>query len=267
MKLLESIELIKEKQGMPVQSKVLSNYTSIPEKVLFRYSGLADLGKNGVLINRNMGSFFSIGEAFIDLEMDFENELYLHTPDFSLCGTCEICKAACPTTAIIEDGIINVNRCFQYLSETLVLMPQQLREKWGNRLYGCTTCLDVCPYNKTLDPRAEKHNIGFIGTGMDLIEALNMPQKKWMQTFSNNQLGIRDRRAILKNAILAIGCMKYKKALDFLYPYLNHKNDIIRAYTAWSIGMFHSSNGMKKLYTRYKIEECPLVKSEIEYFL
>ncbi len=267
MKLLESIELIKEKKGSSVQSKVLSNYTSIPEKVLFRYSGLADLGKNGVLISRNMGSYFSIGEAFIDLEIDFENELYLTPPNFSICGSCNLCKAACPTTAIIEDGIININRCFQYLSENLVLIPHKFREKWGARIYGCTTCLDVCPYNKKLEPWAEKHDIGFIGTGLDLIEALNMSQNKWIQKFSNNQLGIRDRIAVLKNVILAIGCIKYKRALDSLYPYLNHQNAIIRAYTAWSIGMIHSRTGLKKLNSRYKVEDSPMVKSEIEFFL
>jgi len=230
------IKTLEIKLKRPIRAKFLSNYTSIPEKVIFNLSKLASCGKNSVLISRDMGSYFVIGEAFTDIDIDFTSDFTLNPPDFSICGECSKCIDACPTHAIIENGIIDVNRCLQYISENLVLMPLSYREKWGNRLYGCSTCIDVCPFNKGLKPWAEKHNIGYVGPSMNLLDVLNLKEGDWGKTFFNNQIGIRDRLAIIKNVIVSLGNIKYRGALDTLIPYLNHDNSVIRAYASWAVG-------------------------------
>ena len=266
-KLEEAVKAISKIYGRPVKSEVLSNYTSIPEKLLFSYSGIAEFGKNCVLINRQMGSFFIIGEALTDLVFDFDEAGVLTPPDFSICGECDRCLTSCPTGAIPRSGEIDINRCFQFISENLILMPPEYREKWGSRLYGCSICIEVCPYNNNLEPWAEKHSIGYVGQGMDLISVLKMPFKDWTRTFNHNQIGIHDRMAIIKNLITSLGYLKFKKSLDSLYPYLYHENEVIRACTAWAIGKINTKTGKKRLSVRYKEETSKIVRAEIITFL
>ncbi|MGQ9616898.1 MAG: epoxyqueuosine reductase, partial [Spirochaetota bacterium] len=186
--------------GRKIRSRVLSNYTSLPEKVLFASSGLAQFGKNSLLIHKKMGSYFVIGEAITDIEVEFDSEIIPKAPDFSICGTCRLCMDACPSGAILEEGTIDINSCFQYISQNLLSIPREYMERWDKRLYGCSNCLDACPYNSELSPWAEKHNTGFVGPGMDLLKVLSLTEDQWQKTFKNNQIGMRERLAILKNA-------------------------------------------------------------------
>jgi len=267
IKLDDIVRRLAEKIESPIKSKTLSNYTSIPEKALFRYSGIADVGKNSVLISRNMGSYFVIGEVFTDLEIDFEGKAQLKTPDYSLCGSCTLCIKACPTQAILPGGRIAIGRCLQYISENLTLMPHEYREIWGNRLYGCSTCLDICPHNQRLTPWAEKHVTGCVGQGLRLLDALMLKESEWPGIFSDNQIGIRSYGSFIKNAITSCGSLEYKKSLDYLIPFVSHENEIIRAYTCWALGKLHTKSTKNILERQYNQEENHLVKSEIERFL
>ncbi|HEB32133.1 MAG TPA: epoxyqueuosine reductase [Spirochaetes bacterium] len=267
LKLEKAVKALGKTLGVKIKSKSLSNYTSLPEKALFNYSGIARFGKNSVLLNRDMGSYFVIGEALTDLEVEFDRIDPLKPPDFSPCGECERCLRACPTGAIVQAGEIDIKRCFQYISENLILMPVSYREKWGNRLYGCSECIDVCPFNRNLDPRAPKHNTGYVGQGVNLIEILKMGAEQWERLFHENQVGIRDKNAILKNAITSLGYLGYRKSLKYLLSFLEHENKIIRAYTAWAIGKINTKTGKKRLISRYKDETVDSVRTEIEPFL
>ncbi|RKY01923.1 MAG: hypothetical protein DRP54_02870 [Spirochaetes bacterium] len=271
--LRKATEIVEETTGKKLRSITLSNYTSIPEKVLFRASSLADIGKNTLLLRKDdMGSYFVVGEAIIDLDIEsFGTEpraehQELTEPDFSICGDCRRCIEACPTDAL-ETGRININLCFQYISENLLLIPRELREKWGNRLYGCSICLDVCPYNKNLKPIGIRHDNGVIGGNFNHFELLKMSEEKFHQVFGNNQIGMRSLLAIKKNSILSLGYLAYKKALPILSELINHQNEIIRAYSAWAIGRIGGKKAKKILESRYRIEKNPTVKKEIEDIL
>jgi epoxyqueuosine reductase len=267
IKLEEAVERLAWEIGIPIRSKILSNYTSVPEKILFRYSGLADIGKNSVLIHEDIGSYFTVGEAITDLDVGFSEAGMLRPPDFSICAGCTNCIEACPTGAILSDGVLDIHRCFQYISENPVLMPVSYREKWGNRLYGCSTCIDVCPFNQNLEPSGEKHTQGYVGTGMDLVKFLGLSREKFTEIFSHNQIGIRDYRAIVKNALVSCGNLEYRKCLDLAGSYLNHTNHIIRAYAVWAIGRIGTKTAKKMLETRYKVETDSQVKKEFDPFL
>jgi epoxyqueuosine reductase len=266
LKLGEAIDGVGEYLGKKIRAKMLSNYTSIPEKVLFRYSGLADVGKNSVCIHMRMGSYFVIGEALTDLVTEVVPG-ELSAPQFSLCGGCTRCIDACPTGAIKEDGTINITSCLQYISENPILMPRRYRELWGNRLYGCSTCIDVCPYNEKLEPWAEKHEIGRVGPGMNLTEVLSLNEQEWSSRFSQNQIGIREPRSILKNAITALGCLQYKGAQKNLISYTTHPDGLLRIYAAWVLGRMGTRTSKTVLERMHKHEEIPSVRAEIEFFL
>jgi len=255
-----------------IRFKALSNYTSIPEKLLVAYSGLAVFGRNSVLLHENMGSRFVIGELLTDLFVDFTAlapgfPATPAAPDFAKCGDCTKCIDACPTGALLGEGRIDVTRCYQYLSENLVFVPHAYRSAWGNRLYGCSTCVDVCPYNSELAPNGEKHHIGHVGTGEDLINLLLYTEEQWGERFKDNQIIIRDRLAIIKNAMLCLGNYPSEEALDQLLSFLSHSSPTIRQYAAWALGKLGGMKSRKALERRLKEEEQASVRNEIERML
>ncbi|MFW6138891.1 MAG: epoxyqueuosine reductase [Spirochaetota bacterium] len=268
LQLEQALEALEKYMGKKIKARVLSNYTSIPEKPLFRYSGLGEAGRNSVLINPHMGSYFCVGEMLTELEVeDFANPPSPAPPDFSICGECFRCIKACPTGAITGPGAVNINRCFQYLSENLVVVPRKWRNRWGPRLYGCSTCLEVCPYNQRLTPWAEKHQVGYVGTGMHLPDVLKLSPQQWDLRFQNNQIARRESLAIVKNAVLALGCSGNRWCLEAIRDFLEHPSPVIRATAAWAVGNINTPSGNKKLEELYKKEEDPEVRKEIEYFL
>jgi epoxyqueuosine reductase len=267
-KLREMLVGLEEELGIPIRARALSNYTSIPEKVLFAYSGLGAFGKNCVLINREMGSYFVIGEMLTDLRIDFTGTDFEKggapaSPDFSLCGNCSLCIDACPTGAIGEQGRLDVNKCYQYLSENLVPLPHAYRYRWGNRLYGCSTCVDVCPYNSELEPSAEKHAVGYVGTGDDLINLLSYSREQWEERFRDNQLIIRDRLAIIQNALLCLGNNPCEEAFPSLLTSLAHTSPIIRSSAAWALGRMDTGESRRALERRLRDEGDASVQDEI----
>jgi epoxyqueuosine reductase len=264
----ELLQKLEEALGTAIRAKVYSNYTSIPEKVLFAGSGLGSPGKNSVLISKSMGSFFVVGEALTDLALDFtgtafEGDPLPSPPNFALCGSCSRCMDACPTGALVADGVVDVGRCLQYLSENLVPVSRDIREKWENRLYGCTTCMDVCPYNQHLSPWAEKHDIGHVGTGEDLAYLLSLSSAQWELRFRDNQILIRNPLAIIRNALFCLGNHPCERSLDLLAPFLSNAHWLIRAAAAWSVGRQGTGRAARILRERLGRETHPSVREEI----
>jgi epoxyqueuosine reductase len=263
---------LEEALGIRIRAKLYSNYTSIPEKVLCAGSGLASVGKNCVLIHKNMGSFFVVGEALTDLELDFAGTPFEENrapapPDFAICGECTRCIDACPTGALVGAGKLDVTRCLQYLSENLIPVSRQIREIWGDRLYGCTTCMDVCPHNANLSPWGEKHDIGCVGTGEDLISLLSYSPAEWEKRFQDNQIIMRDRLAIVQNALICLGTVHRQAPPDLIAPYLSHENWIMRVAAAWALGRNKTARSRRLLEGRFAQEKHPAVREEIALFL
>ena len=120
------------------------------EKAWAQNSGLGWIGKNGCLISRRHGSFVFIAEIITTLE--FENDKPLK--DF--CGSCRRCMDTCPTQAITENRTINSHKCISYQTiENRGEIPDSLKEKFNNYIYGCDICQDVCPWDNISKPHAE----------------------------------------------------------------------------------------------------------------
>ena len=156
-----------------------------------------------------------------------------------------------------------MNRCYQYLSENLVPIPHAYRPNWGNRLYGCSTCIDVCPYNDKLKPSAEKHTVGYVGPGDDLIDLLSYSREQWEERFRDNQLIIRDRLAIIQNALLCLGNYPCEEALPSLRTSLAHTSPIIRSFAAWALGRMDTGASRRALERRLREEGDASVLDEI----
>ena len=132
-------------------------------------SGLGWIGKNGNLITKGAGSFFFIATLITDLELEYDDPF---AKDF--CGSCRKCIEACPTQAINEGKVVSGSKCISYFTIELKddLIPDGMKGKFDNWMFGCDVCQDVCPWNRFSKPHTEQ---GFA----PLPELLNLSTKEW----------------------------------------------------------------------------------------
>lgn len=113
------------------------------ETGLAEKSGLGWKGKHSLVLNRAAGSWFFLGELFIDFDLPLDAPVVPH------CGSCTACITVCPTQAIVGDGVVDARRCISYLTiESTEDIPEEFRADMGNRIYGCDDCQLICPWNR-----------------------------------------------------------------------------------------------------------------------
>lgn len=124
--------------------RAFSDSAPVLEKAIAAKAGLGWIGKNTLLLNKSAGSLFFLGEIFTDVPLPLDVAL-----TESHCGSCTACMSACPTDAITGPGQLDARRCIAYLTiEHKGDIDESLREKIGNRIFGCDDCQLVCPWNK-----------------------------------------------------------------------------------------------------------------------
>ena len=139
------------------------------ERTWAQKSGLGWIGKNGNLINKQKGSFFFIATLITDLELHSDDA---YAKDY--CGTCTQCIDACPTDAILPNKVVNGSKCISYFTIELkdALIPETMKGKFENWLFGCDVCQDVCPWNRFAKGTTE---VAF----EPLPEILSFSEKEW----------------------------------------------------------------------------------------
>ncbi|HEY5803090.1 MAG TPA: tRNA epoxyqueuosine(34) reductase QueG [Lysobacter sp.] len=127
----------------PFGHRVFVDSAPVLERALARNAGLGWIGKHTCLIDKDGGSFFFLGEIYVDLPLPID------TPASAHCGTCRKCIDICPTQAIIAPYRLDARRCIAYLTiEHEGSIPEELRPPIGNRIFGCDDCQLICPWNK-----------------------------------------------------------------------------------------------------------------------
>ncbi len=129
------------------------------EKPLAEKAGLGWIGKNTLLLNREAGSWFFLGEVFLDLPVpvDTPHPVPEKSSAEHPCGACRACINACPTGAILTTGELDASRCISYLTiENPGAIPKDLRKPMGNRIFGCDDCQLICPWNRYAKPSLEE---------------------------------------------------------------------------------------------------------------
>lgn len=144
-------ELLKRFQAAwgDIQGRVYIDSAPVMERQWAERAGLGWTGKNSLLLNKQMGSTFFIGELLIDLALEPD------APATDHCGTCRRCIDACPTGAIIQPGVVDGSRCISYFTiELQGPIPEPAPAAHGNWVFGCDICQDVCPWNR----HAQRHS-------------------------------------------------------------------------------------------------------------
>lgn len=127
----------------PFGYRVFTDSAPVLEVELASRSGIGWRGKHTLLLSREAGSTFFLGEIYVDVALP------LTPPEATRCGTCRACIEVCPTRAIVEEGLVDARRCISYLTiEQGGPIPLEFRPLMGNRIYGCDDCQLTCPWNK-----------------------------------------------------------------------------------------------------------------------
>ncbi len=206
----------------------------IAEKPIAQRSGIGYYGKHSIIINPDYGSWIVLGEIITELNIEPDEPLNLD------CGDCHKCIDACPTGAIIEPYIIDRKRCIQDLTNWLGIIPDDIARVWGNRLYGCTTCQEICPLNKKIKPESPKTELGIVGAYIPLIEILQMDEKTYRKSYPDNQITAYwiNFAAIKRNALICLGNIRDKMTIPVLKGFTKDANPILKDTAIWAINQF-----------------------------
>lgn len=171
------------------------------EKAVASQAGLGWIGKHTVVINRQAGSWFFLGELFTDLPLPID------APVSSHCGSCQACIDICPTKAIVAPFQLDAGKCISYLTiEHRGSIPAELRRPIGNRIFGCDDCQMVCPWNRYAKPSQEKDFLP--RHDLDQPEALALlawTEAEWSSRTEGMALRRAGYRGWLRNVSIALG--------------------------------------------------------------
>ncbi|TCM68311.1 epoxyqueuosine reductase [Acinetobacter calcoaceticus] len=222
---------IKAKVG-EFESRPFADSAPIFEKSLAENAGMGWTGKHTLLIQRQSGSFFVLGELFSSLELPFDSPATAH------CGSCSACIDICPTQAIVEPYMLDARKCIAYLTiEYKGIIPEELRQGIGNRVFGCDDCQLICPWNRY----AKKTSIEDFHPrhGLDQVSLLDLWH--WDEsTFLSNTEGSPIRRtgfqSFMRNIAIGLGNAPFSaRILDALRQARDGHDEVVQVHIDWAI--------------------------------
>jgi epoxyqueuosine reductase len=206
------------------ETRVYADTGPVQERVFAKYAGLGWLGKNTLLLNQQIGSWFFLGTILTTLDLAPTLDAAASPPP-DLCGSCRRCIDACPTDALVEPYVLDARRCISYLTiELRGSVPEELREPMGRHVFGCDICQDVCPWNRRAPVTHEAEFQARVvprKIGMPAIvdespgeESLFLPRLEWLaamdeaeyrEVFRGSPVKRTKWRGLVRNACIALG--------------------------------------------------------------
>ncbi|SDW83776.1 epoxyqueuosine reductase [Nitrosomonas oligotropha] len=214
------------------QYRVFSDSAPVMEVAWAQKSGLGWRGKHTLLLNRQAGSMFFLGEMYVDLPLPVDEE----TGNY--CGSCSRCIDVCPTQAIIGPYQVDARRCISYLTiELKDSIPEPLRPLIGNRIYGCDDCQLVCPWNKYA--KITQENDFHVRNGLDevsLIELFGWDQATFEAKLAGSAIRRIGHTQWLRNIAVGLGNAPYSvEIVQTLQARVDDSSDMVREHVQWAL--------------------------------
>jgi len=232
----------------------------LSDRAVAERAGIGWSGKNCAIITPEFGSYVYLGEMITSIP--FEPD----TPMEDQCGSCTQCLDACPTGALVQGGQINAQRCISFLTQTKGLIPEEFRDKIGNRIYGCDSCQTACPVNKKKDFHFHEEMDPDPEAAKPLLKPiLKLSNREFKGQFGYMAGSWRGKRPIQRNAIIALAHFKDETALPDLIDVLeNEANAAIRGTAAWALAKIGGEKARDALAKAKERETDAEVLKEIE---
>jgi epoxyqueuosine reductase len=216
----------------PFGHRVFTDSAPVLEKALARNAGLGWIGKHTNLIDARAGSYFFLGEIYLDLPLPADE------PSTAHCGTCSACMPACPTGAIVAPYKLDARRCISYLTIELAgAIPEEFRRAIGNRIYGCDDCQLVCPWNKFARPSAEKDFA--VRHGLDhsqLVDLFAWSEADFLEKTSGSAIRRIGYERWLRNIAVALGnAPSSATVIAALKSRAEHSSALVREHVSWAL--------------------------------
>jgi epoxyqueuosine reductase len=212
--------------------RVFTDSAPVMEVELATKARLGWRGKHTLLLSRDHGSWFFLGELYTDLPLPIDE------PELEHCGSCMACIQVCPTQAIIAPYKLDARRCISYLTiELKSSIPVELRPLIGNRIYGCDDCQMVCPWNrfahKSLEPDfAARHGLDDVA----LTELFGWDEETFNQKFFGSAVYRIGHEQWLRNIAVALGNAPNSiEVLAALQARAQDVSPLVREHVAWAL--------------------------------
>ncbi|MFD1672591.1 tRNA epoxyqueuosine(34) reductase QueG [Agrilactobacillus yilanensis] len=219
-------------QDATIRFKPMVDTGELIDVAVAQRAGLGFIGKNGLLITEEFGSFVYLGEIITNLSLAPD------TPIDSQCGTCTRCIDFCPPHALMGNGQLNGQRCLSYQTQTKDLMAEEFRPLIRNVIYGCDICQLACPFNK----QKNEHRHPEMAPIADVVQPeltplLTMTNRQFNDKFGQLAGSWRGKKPLQRNAIIALANLKATEAIPELKQVVEtDPRPMIRATAAYALG-------------------------------
>jgi epoxyqueuosine reductase len=223
----------------PFSYRAFVDSAPVLEKPIAQKAGLGWIGKHTVVLNRQAGSWFFLGEIYTDLPLPID------APATEHCGTCTACIDVCPTKAIVGPAQLDARRCISYLTiEYKGSIPLEFRPLIGNRIFGCDDCQLVCPWNrfaKFSKEAAFQPRHGLIDA--DLIDLFQWDEEIFKQKTEGSAIRRANYECWLRNIAVALGNAKSSNEIILaLQSRLHHDSPLVREHVEWALAQHTTNN-------------------------
>jgi len=221
------------------QARVVVDDNALVDRVAAQRAGLGWFGRNSLLLLPGLGSWFVLGSVVTDAPLD-------PTPPSGPsdhaegCGTCRRCMTACPTGALVADGVLDARRCLAWLVQAPGTFPVEFRAALGDRIYGCDDCQQVCPINRTADRRhpPAPPEAGSVAA-VDLLDLLGATDAALLEAHGRWYIAERDPRYLRRNALVALGNVgdgADPATAAVLAGYIGGGDELLAEHARWAAG-------------------------------
>lgn len=229
----------------------------VMERPLAEKAGLGWTGKHSLILNKEAGSWFFLGELFVDIPLPVSSNQYSINANTPVnddkpnhhCGSCVACLKICPTNAIVEPYTVDARRCISYFTiESADAIPEELRPLMGNRIYGCDDCQLICPWNKYAKLSLEtgfqaKNSLDDIG----LLELFSWSEDDFLNTLQGTPIRRIGYQRWLRNISVALGNAPYHEDIETaLIEKLPTVNEMVAEHIRWAITEQHSKKAISE---------------------